>query len=131
MTTLLYADGRRAHINVNHENIVGDYEARFRIDGSAGSVRGTVGLLYDYPDGRPDTVEVNSSVLPTDGWLPYPVTSRWIPDAFAGPMRALLAEVAVGTPAPTTGADALQTLRVVEACYASVATGQVAAVAAA
>jgi predicted dehydrogenase len=68
---------------------------------------------------------VNSSVLPTDGWLPYPVTTRWIPDAFAGPMRALLAEVATGTPAPTTASDALQTLRVVEACYASIASGAV------
>lgn len=124
MTTFVYANGRRAHVNVNHENIVGDYEARFRIDGSAGSVRGTVGLLYDYPQGRPDTVEVNSSVLPTDGWLPYPVTTRWIPDAFAGPMRALLAEIATGASAPSTGSDAVATLRVVEACYASILSGQ-------
>lgn len=131
MTTLLFADGRRAHVNVNHENIGGDYEARFRVDGSAGSVRGTIGLLYDYPDGRPDTVEVTSSVLPTDGWMAYPVTTRWIPDAFAGPMRALLTEIADGTPAPTTGADALQTLRVVEAGYASIASGEVAEVPAA
>jgi len=129
MTTLLYPDGRRAHVNVNHENIVGDYEARFRIDGSAGSVRGTIGLLYDYPHGRPDTVEVNSSVLPTDGWLPYPVTTRWIPDAFAGPIRALLAEVADGTPAPTRGSDAIRTLHTIEACYASIASGQSEAVA--
>jgi predicted dehydrogenase len=131
MTTLLFPNGRRAHVNVNHENITGDYEARFRVDGSAGSVRGTIGLLYDYPHGRPDTVEVSSAVLPTDGWLPYPVTSRWIPDAFAGPMRALLTEIADGTAAPTTAADALQTLRVVEAGYASIASGEVERVAAA
>ena len=124
MTTFLYANGSRAHVNVNHENVVGDYEARFRIDGSDGSVRGTVGLLYDYPHGRPDTVEVNSNSIPTDGWVPYPVTSRWIPDAFAGPMCALLAQITDGTPAPTTGADALDTLRVVEAGYASIASGQ-------
>jgi predicted dehydrogenase len=123
MTTMLFPGGARALVNVNHENIAGDYAARFRIDGSAGSVRGTVGLLYDYPHGRPDTVEVNSTVLPTDGWLPYPVTTRWIPDAFAGPMRALLARIAEGTPAPTAGADSLGTLRLVEACYASVETG--------
>lgn len=123
MTTLVYANGQRALVNVNHENISGDYSARFRIDGSAGSVRGTIGLLYDYPHGRPDSVEVSSAVLPTDGWLPYPVTSRWIPDAFAGPMRALLAAVADGTPAPTNGEDSLQTLRVVEACYASALSG--------
>jgi predicted dehydrogenase len=128
MTTMLFADGARAHVNVNHENIAGDYEARFRVDGSAGSVRGTIGLLYDYPHGRPDTVEVNSSVLPTDGWLPYPVTSRWIPDAFAGPMKALLTEITDGVAAPTTAADALQTLQLVEACYASIASGQAEAV---
>jgi len=123
MTTMLYDDGRRALVNVNHENISGDFTARLRLDGSAGSVRATIGLLHDYPRGRPDTVEVNSALLPTDGWLPYPVTTRWIPDAFAGPMRALLADVADGVPAPTDGSDSLQTLRLVEACYASMATG--------
>jgi predicted dehydrogenase len=123
MTTLVYEDGRRALVSVNHENITGDQVARFRVDGSAGSVRGTIGLLYDYPHGRPDTLEVNSTLLPTDGWLPYPVTTRWIPDAFAGPMRALLAEITDDTPAPTSGADSLQTLRLVEAAYASIETG--------
>lgn len=124
MTTMIFASGARAHVNVNHENISGDYEARFRIDGSAGSLRGTIGLLYDYPHGRPDTLEVNSTVLPTDGWLPYPVTSRWIPDAFAGPMRGLLTEIADGVPAPSTAATAIGTLTLVEACYRSIATGE-------
>lgn len=122
-TTLLYEDGRHALVNVNHENITGDPHAFLRVDGSRGSVRGTIGLLYDYPHGRPDTLEVNSIALPTDGWVPYPVTTRWIPDAFAGPMRALLAAIADGTPAPTSGADSLDTLRLVEACYASIASG--------
>jgi predicted dehydrogenase len=123
MTTMLFPGGARALVNVNHENVAGDFTARFRIDGSAGSVRGTVGLLYDYPHGRPDTLEVNSTVLPTDGWTPYPVTTRWIPDAFAGPMRALLAQISGGAAAPTSGADSLGTLRLVEACYASIRTG--------
>jgi predicted dehydrogenase len=126
---MLFASGARAHVNVNHENIAGDYEARFRVDGAAGSVRGTIGLLYDYPHGRPDTVEVFSTALPTDGWLCYPVTTRWIPDAFAGPMRALLVEIADGTLAPTTGSDALETLRVVEAGYRSIESGEAVAVA--
>lgn len=123
MTTFLYEDGRRGLVHVNHENLTGDFTARFRIDGSHGSLRGTIGLLYDYPHGRPDTLEVNGTALPTDGWLPYPVTTRWVPDAFVGPMRALLAEIADGTPAPTSGEDNLETLRVVEACYASIAGG--------
>ena len=39
MTTMTYQDGRQALVNVNHENVTGDWHARFRIDGSAGSVR--------------------------------------------------------------------------------------------
>jgi len=124
MTTMLFASGARAQVNVNHENFSGDLEARLRLDGSEGSVRATIGLLYNYPHGRPDTVEISSRIIPTDGWLAYPVTTRWIPDAFAGPMRALLSEIAEGTPAPTTASDALQTLRLVEACYRSAATGE-------
>ncbi|MGJ9412909.1 Gfo/Idh/MocA family protein [Aeromicrobium sp. CF4.19] len=122
MSTLVYPDGVGAVLHVNHENIAGDVRAEFRIDGSEGSIRGTIGLLYDYPHGRPDTVELFSRVLPTDGWLPYPVTRRWIPDAFVGPMAGLLAAVAEGGEAPTAAADNLHTLALVEALYASMQT---------
>ncbi|WZH53733.1 MAG: Gfo/Idh/MocA family oxidoreductase [Nocardioides alkalitolerans] len=124
MSTLRFASGASAGLHVNHENIGGDVRAEFRLDGSEGSVRGTFGLLYDYPHGRPDTVEVFSRVVPTDGWVPYPVTRRWIPDAFAGPMQGLLRWIATGEPAPTSAADNVGTLRLVEALYASVASGQ-------
>ena len=119
VTTMTFPSGAIASVRVNHENQTGDQEALFRIDGESGSIKGTIGLLYDYPHGRPDTLEVNSRSLPTDGWLPYPVTTRWIPDAFAGPMRALLREVAGIEQAPTRGADALRTLQLVERAYAA------------
>lgn len=124
MSTLVYDDGVRALVHVNHEHLGGDVEARFRIDGSQGAIRGTLGLLYDYPHGRPDTVEVFSRSLPTDGWLPYPVTSRWLPDAFAGPMGSLLAAIATGDVPATSGRDNLGTLRLVDALYRSAETGQ-------
>ena len=123
MSTLVYDDGRRALLHVNHENQGGDRRAEFRIDGTDGAVRGTLGLLYDYPHGRPDTLEVFSRSIPTDGWLPYPVTGRWIPGAFAGPMADLLRAVATGKPAPTSAADNLGTLALVEALYRSADTG--------
>jgi predicted dehydrogenase len=105
-------------------NIAGDAEATFRIDGSEGSIKGTLGLLYDYPHGRPDTLSVFSRTLPTDGWLPYPVTTRWLPDAIAGPMGSLLKAVAEdGTPA-TSGADNLMTIRLVQALYRSMDSGE-------
>lgn len=124
MTTLGFPSGALAGLHVNHENLGGDQRAEFRLDGSEGSVRGTIGLLYDYPDGRPDTVEVISNVLPTDGWLAYPVTKRWIPDAFLGPMAGLLEWISTGTTAPTTAADNLRTLRLVDAVYESMASGR-------
>lgn len=47
------------------------------------------------------------------------MTTRWIPDAFAGPMAGLLRWVATGEPAPTAAADNLRTLALVHALYAS------------
>jgi predicted dehydrogenase len=92
--------------------------------GTEGEIRGTLGLLYDYPHGRPDTLEVNSSVLGTDGWLPYPVSRRWLPDAFVGPIASLLDHIA-GGPVPVTAArDNVSTLALVDALYRSQSTGE-------
>ena len=65
-----FNDGSSAVVHANHVNRGGDNTAEFRIDGTNGSIRGTLGLLYDYPTGRVDTLELNSKALPTDGWLP-------------------------------------------------------------
>jgi predicted dehydrogenase len=125
LSVLLYPGDVRGIVHANHENVARDNEARFRIDGSAGSIRGTIGLLYDYPKGRPDTLEIWSSVLPTDGWLAYPVTGRWIPDAFLGPVGSLLRAIADGGEPETSARDNLRTLRVVDALYRSGETGAV------
>lgn len=125
ISTLTFPSGAHALVFVNHENRAGDTVAQFRVNGPDGAVRGTIGMLEDYPHGRPDTVEVSSRTLPTDGWLRYPVTTRWLPDAVAGPMRALLAQVATGIEAPSSGRDNLATLRLVHALYRSADTGQV------
>jgi predicted dehydrogenase len=125
---LVYPGDVRATILSNHENVAADNEARWRIDGSEGSIRGTIGLLYNYPHGRTSTVEVFSRVLPTDGWLHYPVTGRWIPDAFLGPVGSLLRAIAQGGEPETSARDNLATLRVVEALYQSGDTGQAVAI---
>jgi predicted dehydrogenase len=125
ITTCRYRSGATSLVHANHENDRGEGEARFRIDGARGSIRGTLGLLYDYPSGRPDTLEVFSTVLPTDGWVPYPVTTRWIPDAFLGPMASLLDAVATGSLPRTNALDNVETLRVAEAIYASMEDGEV------
>ncbi|MFC5751839.1 Gfo/Idh/MocA family protein [Actinomadura rugatobispora] len=124
ISTLLFGGGARAVLHVNHENRTGDQRAEFRIDGDKGAIRGTLGLLYDYPHGRPDTLEVSSAVAPTDGWAPYPVTERWIPGAFAGPMAALLRWIAEDEPSPTSARDNLGTLALVQALYDSIESGE-------
>ncbi|HTX01041.1 MAG TPA: Gfo/Idh/MocA family oxidoreductase, partial [Acidimicrobiales bacterium] len=85
LTTYCFESGATASVSAHHLNRWGDPSAVFRLEGSLGALRGSLGLLYDYPRGRPDTLALRSDVVPTDGWLPYPVTSRWIPDAFLGP----------------------------------------------
>lgn len=124
ISTLIYPGERRALVNVNHEFHAGPNRAELHIDGTDGAIRATLGLLYDYPHGRPDTLEVWSARLPTDGWLPYPVTSRWIPDAFIGPVRSLLAAIATGGEPETSARDNLGTIALVEALYRSGETGE-------
>ncbi|WP_395368838.1 Gfo/Idh/MocA family protein [Streptomyces tubercidicus] len=124
LSTLVFDSGAAATLHVNHENLGNDSRAEFRLDGAEGAVRGTIGLLYDYPHGRPDTLELFSERIPTDGWLPYPVASRWLPDAFVGPMAGLLRWIETGERAPTAAEDNLGTLALVEALYRSMESGR-------
>lgn len=117
ISVLEFEGETRAFLRSFHKNRSGDPRAEFRIDGTEGSIRGTIGLMYDYPRGRADTLELNSRVLPTDGWLHYPVTTRWIPTAFIGPMANLLEAIATGGVPLTNGRDNLDTLRIVHALY--------------
>ena len=119
VSTYRFANGSSALVHANHVNRGGDNSAEFRIDGVDGAIRGTIGLLYDYPDGRPDTLEVSSRTLPTDGWVPYPVTQRWIPDAFVGTMGSVLDAIATGSTPRTSARDNVKTVELVDALYRS------------
>lgn len=123
ISTALYAGGVTSLVHANHVNRGGDNYARYRIDGDQGSIRGTLGLLYDYPTGRVDTIEINSQVIPTDGWLPYPVTTRWFPDAFIGTMGSVLESISTGAPLRSSVQENLGTLKMVDALYKSMDSG--------
>jgi predicted dehydrogenase len=123
ISSYAYEGGVTALVHANHINRGGDNRAEFRIDGEKGSIRGTLGLLYDYPVGRVDTLEVNSQVLPTDGWTPYPVTTRWFPDAFRGTIGSVMRAISSGAPLRSSVAETVGTLRLVEALYASMDSG--------
>lgn len=124
ISTAIYDDGVTSLVHANHVNRGGDNYAEYRIDGDKGSIRGSLGLLYDYPVGRVDTLEVNSQVLPTDGWLPYPVTTRWFPDAFIGTMGSVMGAISTGAPLRSSVAENIGTLKMVEALYQSMDSGK-------
>ena len=123
ISTALYSSGVTSLVHANHVNRGGDNYAEYRIDGDKGSIRGTLGLLYDYPSGRVDTLEVNSQVVPTDGWMPYPVTTRWFPDAFIGTMGSVMDAISTGASLRASVADNIGTLKMVEALYKSMDSG--------
>ena len=124
VSTALYDNGVTSLVHANHVNRGEDNYAEYRIDGDQGAIRGTLGLLYDYPTGRVDTLEINSRIMPTDGWLPYPVTTRWFPDAFVGTMGSVMEAVSGGAPLRSSVAENMGTLKTVAALYASIDSGK-------
>jgi predicted dehydrogenase len=116
VTVLDYADGRQALVAVNHYNQHGPPYAEFRFLGTKGELEGTLGLLYDYPDGRPDTLTLHRA---GEDPRPFDFDTRWIPDAFLGPMTDLMDAVATGRQPVTSGRDNLGTLAVALGAYRS------------
>jgi len=118
-TTLLeFADGLQALVAVNHYNLHGTPYGEFRFHGTEGALEGTLGLLYDYPDGRPDTLSLHRGGREVRS---YTFDTRWIPDAFLGPMGDLMDAIPTGRQPVTSGRDNLGTLAVVMAAYRSAA----------
>lgn len=123
LTIFHFPDDRRVTIDVNHHNWSDDAYARFRFLGTEGIITGTLGLLYDYPTGRVDTLEYQPNREPRQ-WFPAQLSTRWIPDAFVGPMASLMEAIQSGGKPLTSGADNLGTLQTVFAAYRSAAEGR-------
>jgi predicted dehydrogenase len=122
-TVLAYENGLLTLVDVNHHNWSDDAYARFRFLGSDGIIAGTIGLLYDYPHGRVDSLSYQANAEPRQ-WHEATLRTRWIPDAFAGPMASLMEAIETGGEPETSGEDNLGTLRVVHAAYRSAAEGR-------
>ncbi|MEQ7127734.1 Gfo/Idh/MocA family oxidoreductase [Actinopolymorpha sp. B11F2] len=108
----------------NHNNWSHRPRALVRCQGTEGQSEGTLGVLYDYPVGRPDTFEFWSRSAHPDHTFQRTFTERWIPDAFVGPMVDLQSAVAEGRAPLTSGRDNLKTLRAVLAAYRSAEEGR-------
>jgi predicted dehydrogenase len=119
-----YGDMIRCCLSINHCHPFGPRHeaATIRVEGTEGCAIGTIGALIDYPRGQPDRLEILTHSQKE--WTEVPLNGRWFPDAFIGTMSNLQRfvggeDVALVSPV----ADALQTMKLVEACYVSDARG--------
>lgn len=118
LTTWEYDAGLQVLIDVCHTTWQDDRYAIFRFEGTEGVIKGTIGLMYNYPTGRPDTLEFMSKRNP-GYWFSARLESMWIPDSFVGPMASLMCSIENGSEPETSGRDNLRTLQVVFAQYRS------------
>src|SRR5581483_3836694 len=109
LTVWEYDSGLQVLIDVCHTTWQDDPYAIFRLEGTEGVIKGTIGLMYNYPTGRPDTLEFMSKRNP-GYWFNARLDSMWIPDAFVGPMASLMRAIEDGSEPETSGRDNLRTL---------------------
>jgi predicted dehydrogenase len=115
-TILEYPDGVQGLVATNHYNQHGPPYAEFRLLGTEGMLAGTIGLMYDYPNGRPDTLSLYRDGQEVQS---FDFDTRWLPDAFLGPMSDLMDAIATGRQPVTAGRQMLATLAIGEAAYRS------------
>lgn len=113
-----YGEWKRALIATNHNYRFGEEMERAFVqwEGTNGAMRATLGVILDYPHGKPDRLQYSTSG--EIGWKDVSIGGQWFPDAFAGTMGSLQAYVEGAIDVlPTRIEDAFQTMRVVEAFY--------------
>ncbi|WP_415907400.1 Gfo/Idh/MocA family protein [Oleiharenicola sp. Vm1] len=123
-----YGDLLRATITTNHAHDYGPrhQESYVKWEGTRGVIRAQLGVLLNYPQGGRDALELclKEPGQPAGEWREIPVDGTWFPHAFIGTMDSLQRYAAgATTELPTRVDDAFRTMAVVEAAYASSASG--------
>ena len=122
-----YGDTLRANITTNHGHLFGldHQESYVAFEGTRGAIKATIGLLLDYPKGRPDSFDycvLEEGAEPV--WRSHCLEGSWFPDAFIGSMSSLMRFLeGSAEDLPTSIDDALRTMAVVEAAHRSSDTG--------
>lgn len=125
-----YSDSMRAIINTNHDHNFGEknQESFVKWEGTKGAIKARIGLLLDYPNGKPDLFQyyiVEEGKSPE--WVEVKLEGSWFPDAFVGTMASLMRYVEGSTNVlPTSVEDVVHSMAIVEAAYASNNDGGVA-----
>lgn len=124
-----YGDMLRAAIHTNHNHNFGyrHQQSYVKIEGTKGAVKMGFGALINYPHGVPDSFEY---IILKEGaepqWQTKEIKGSWFPHAFIGTMeQMLLAKGELIEKPENSVADAYETMRCVEAAYASSENGGV------
>lgn len=99
------------------EGAAADLGIRWRVEGTEGLARGTIGWP-EYPRRTPSTLDYTTTAM-QGAWQQPRWPEVWFPDAFAGTMAQLLVALEKGATPEIDGADNLETLALVDACYVS------------
>lgn len=99
------------------EGSEGDIYIRWRVEGTEGLARGTIGWP-SYPAQTPSTLDFTTRQQP-GYWFQPRWKEVWFPDAFAGTMAQLLCAIEDGTEPEISGRDNLETVALCEAVYAA------------
>ncbi len=108
------------------EGAAGDVFIRWRVEGTEGMARGTIGWP-SYPARTPSTLDFTTRGR-GDTWLQPRWPQVWFPDAFAGTMAQLLCALEEGTEPEISGRDNLETLALCAAVFAAAREHRVATV---
>lgn len=119
-----YGDTLRCGLTMNHAHDFGPKHAvsELRVEGTRAAVRAKMGANLNYPHGEPDELEL--SERGSGEWISVSLRGSWFTEAFEGPMSNLQRLISGEDGALVSPVeDAILTMALVEACYASSAAG--------
>jgi predicted dehydrogenase len=99
------------------EGAEGDITIRWRVEGTDGLARGTIGWP-SYPAPTPSTLDFTTKRQP-GYWFQPRWPEVWFPDAFVGTMAQLLGALEDGTEPEISGRDNLETVALCAAVFAA------------
>jgi predicted dehydrogenase len=99
------------------EGVAGDVSIRWRVEGTDGLARGTIGWP-SYPARTPSTLDFSSREHP-GMWFQPRWDEVWFPDAFVGTMAQLLVAVENGTEPEISARDNVETIALCAAVFAA------------
>jgi predicted dehydrogenase len=99
------------------EGVAGDIYIRWRVEGTDGLARGTIGWP-GYPARTPSTLDFSTKRQPAY-WFQPRWPEVWFPDAFAGTLAQLLCALEDGMEPEISGRDNLETVALCAAVYAA------------